>query len=321
MTPRRRILALLLLAGAALPVGCRDQVADTRQPTTQPYKGPTLTLAEFAQAVNARNENLPSLWARHYYEATIFDDKGRSHFVNGDGALLYRRPQSMLLVGTKPAAGRVFEIGSTDEEYWLKVVPEMDSMWWGRYEHLGKPCVQKVPIAPNQVFEVLGVGTFNTDFTALPAPVIRFNDAADVYMLVWVGRMSDRYAAVKEVWYDRKTLLPTFVVLFDENGRPQLRANLRNHRPVEVEDVPRERWPVVATRYELFFPDTGTKMAFDLSEMEPCRNGVPCRRGIVFPGVEEAGVSKVIQLDQPCDNQRPQDNPNPQTPAAAAAGR
>jgi hypothetical protein len=301
----RRLLPLVLLAAAAVPAGCAPTRVDTTtHVATRPYEGPILPLPEFVAQVNARNENLPTLWARHYYEANIVDDRGEKHFVNGDGNLLYKRPRGMLLVGTKPALGRVFEIGSTEDVYWLKVSEQLDTMWWGRYENLGKPCVQKVPIDPSQVFEVLGVSTFNTDLTALPAPVLRYNDAQDCYMLVWVGRLADRYVAIKEVWYERKTLLPTMVILFDENGRPQLRASLSGHKAVEVADVPRERWPMVATKYRLFFPDTGTTMSFELTDMEPCHNGVPCRRGISFPGPQNAGVNKVIQLDQACDSQK-----------------
>ena len=61
----------------------------------------------------------------------------------------------------------------------------------------------------------------------------------------------------------------------------------------------------MATSYKLYFPDTGTKMSLDLSELKPEVNGVPTRRGIVFPGetAEEAGVAKVIQLDQECEKQ------------------
>jgi hypothetical protein len=211
----------------------------------------------------------------------------------------------MLLAGTKPGIGRVFEIGSTPDRYWLKVVPEMDSMWWGKHEHAGKPCVRPVPIPPGGVLEVLGVGTFNTSFAALPAPVMRFNNDADAYMFVWVApaRGPDRFVATKEIWYDRKTLLPKLVIIFDENGRVQLRAILDAHQPVEVADLPRAQWPMVATSFKLLFPETGTKMSFNLSDLTVDRNGIPARRGIAFPDLEQAGVARVIQLDEACDRE------------------
>ena len=65
---------------------------------------------------------------------------------------------------------------------------------------------------------------------------------------------------------------------------------------------PKEKWPWVATDYKLYFPENGSKISFALSDMVLCKNGVPCRKGIVFPGStrEEAGVERVIQLDEGC---------------------
>jgi hypothetical protein len=308
-----RNLCLILLFGvpALLALGCQSKGDKGRLPRTRPWTGPTQTMAQVVQEINANNLRLPTLWARHTFEATIVDENRQGHFVNGDGAILYRSPQAergrgMLVVGDKPILGRIFEIGSTEERYWLKVAERLDTMWYGSYEHLGKPCVQKVPIPPALVAEVLGVGTFGTDFTQFPAPVMRFNPDAHAYMFVWVVPQTNpsRLAAQKEIWYDRVTKRPTMVILFDENGRVQLRAHLSRHRQVDVEDtnLPPERRPWVATIYRLYFPENGSKMSFDLSEVRLSNKGVPDRRGIVFPGEnpDDAGVSKVIQLDKDC---------------------
>lgn len=307
-----RPLCLILLFGVPglLLLGCQPTRRDTGA-TTRPWTGPTQTLAQVVQEINANNLRLPTLWARvNYFEATIVDEKGKGHFVNGDGVILYRSEQAergrgMQVVGNK-AFGQIFEIGSTEERYWLKVAEPLDTMWYGSYEHLGKPCVQKVPIQPALVAEVLGIGTFGTDFTQFPAPVMRFNPDAHAYMFVWVVPQASpsRLAAQKEIWYDRVTKRPTMVILFDENGRVQLRAHLSRHQQVDVEDenLPAERRPWVATMYRLYFPENGSKMNFDLSEVRLSRRGVPDRRGIVFPGAtpDDAGVAKVIQLDKDC---------------------
>src|SRR5688572_4854527 len=57
----------------------------------QMYLGPTEPMRDVVQAINQNNDRLPSLWSRGYFEASIVD-QGRSHFVNGDLLLLYRRP-------------------------------------------------------------------------------------------------------------------------------------------------------------------------------------------------------------------------------------
>jgi len=300
MRSRITILALVLLIAGCAP---RQQPAARKV-----YDGPTDPTITVVQAINRNNQQLPTLWARHYYEVNFVDPKTKqANFVNGDGALLYREPLGFRFVGKKLVED-AFEIGSTDEHYWLKVKANADTLYYGEQKHAGKPCVRQVPVPPNAVLEVLGIGTIGTDFTQLPTPVMRFNPDADAYMFVWVataggaGAGPQRLAAQREVWYDRQTKLPTLVILFDANGRPVLRARLSAHKPVEIADQPSESWPKIATDYKLYFPDSGSTMSFQLEDVRLDRNGVPSRRGIVFPGStpQEAGVREVIKLDQDC---------------------
>ncbi|CAA9395436.1 MAG: hypothetical protein AVDCRST_MAG64-1512 [uncultured Phycisphaerae bacterium] len=295
---------VLALAFASILTGCGPRARVAAGGTAGPYTGPTQTMAEVVNEINANNGALPTLWARHYFEANLVDADGRRQFVNGEGVLLYKQPRGMRLVGTKAAAGNVFEIGSDEERYWLSMTPPNDRsrMWWGWYRNLGKPCVdtRSLPIRPDLVLQVLGVATIDTNFMAPPVPTMRFNGDpnADAYVFVWNVPLGDRWAAQKEIWYDRATKRPRLVVLFDDHGRVVLRARLLNHRRLEIDGVPPERSPEVARRYELFFPDTGSTMTFDLDEVAPERRGVPTRRGIAFP--ENPKVDEVIQLDEAC---------------------
>src|SRR5687767_13598795 len=115
----------LLILGMMI-VGCRSI---ERPAKPKGYYGPTETMSEVVEAINQNNQQIPTLWATHDFEATIIDEKKKSHFVNGDGVLLYTSPKQMRLVGKKEI-GRVFEIGSDAENYWLTVVPSVDTMWW-----------------------------------------------------------------------------------------------------------------------------------------------------------------------------------------------
>jgi hypothetical protein len=71
---------------------------------------------------------------------------------------------------------------------------------------------------------------------------------------------------------------------------------------VEDTDLPPQKRPWVATAYRLYFPENGSKMDFDLTDVRLSNKGVPDKRGIVFPGdaPADAGVAKVIQLDKDC---------------------
>ena len=153
---RNPFIPTLLLAACLLPfAGCRGGGTTAPGRTTSSRSSPSPWRRSSGRSTPTTPQ-LPTLWARHYYEVNLVDDKKKSHFVNGEGVLMYRRPMGMRLVGTKPLAGTVFELGSTEEKYWLKLVPEVDTMWYGDYANLGKPCVQSIPIQPNMVFEVLG---------------------------------------------------------------------------------------------------------------------------------------------------------------------
>ena len=276
--------------------GCRP---DRVQKTTS-YFGPTETMEEVTRAINANNAVVPTLWSRIEFEAKTADD-----FVRTDGVLLYKSPRSMRLAGTREFVdGSVFEVGSTDERYWMSISPpgQPSRMWWGLHQNIGKPCVdtRQLPIRPDLVLEVLGLSMFNTNFLEPPVPVMRFNPETRAYMFIWNAPTANRWIAQKEIWYDMDSKLPTRVFLFDPNGRVVLRARLSGHEPVEVPETPREKWPKVARSFDLFFPDTGATMSLVLKpgEVQLENKGIPTRRGIQFP--KEAKFDEIIQLDKDC---------------------
>ena len=178
---------------------------------------------------------------------------------------------------------------------------DADTMWWGSYDENGNTSAdtRQMPIQPQLLLEVLGVGVIDEDLTRQPFPVMRFNNDADAYMFVWNVRVPDRFVAQKEVWYDRQTKLPMKVLLFDANGRVVLRADLSKHQPVEVEGAPKEEWPKVATNCRLYFPDSGTSMMFELNDLSLRHGGAPNDRSFVFPN--EPGVNHVVQVDRQAD--------------------
>lgn len=287
----RAVFAALAIGGALCAAcGCRP----TRQPEVAGYFGPTETLVDVVEAVNANNRQIPTLWAKGYFEATIVDDRKRKQFVNGDAILLLRKPHEFKLVGRKDVAGQVFELGTTDNEYWMVVRPEADTLWWGAYDRLADADPSLIPVRPDLLMQVLAVGDLPSDLSRDPAPVLRFNNDADAYMIVWVVRTPSRLIAQREVWYDRQTKRPKLVLLFDENGRIVVRAYLSDHRPVgQAGDA-----PTVAARYQLFFPESGARLELTLNDIRLSSNGVPRDGSIRFPG-DGAGVSNIVRVDEP----------------------
>ena len=292
---------MTLLCVCLLLCSCAHNNVATNKP--HPYLGPTQPMADVVDAINQNNRKLPTLWASiasNGLEASIVDDHGKRHNEVLGGTVLYRAPQEVLLVGRHDVAGVVVLLGSNKENYWLIAKdPGPDTAWWGRYKYLGKECAQPIPIRPDLVMEVLGVGAINTNFNEMPVPVMRFNNDADAYMFVWHRHLPDRWYAVKEVWYDRQTKLPKLVLLFDADGRVLLRAYLAQHRTVQLENTPKEQWPRVATDYRLYFPDSGSKLHIRLDDVRLSYKNKPDDRSFNF-NPRTAGVSKVIQLDEAC---------------------
>src|SRR5258706_10085905 len=136
---RRPILISLFPILTLFLAGCPHP-----RPTTG-YFGPTSTMYEVARDVNANNAGITTLWSDHSFRAWIHDDKHKEHYVDGDGVLLYRKipekPDELLIQG-KSIIGNIFEMGSSsgpEAQYWVAVIPQIATEWWGYYKNLGKP--------------------------------------------------------------------------------------------------------------------------------------------------------------------------------------
>jgi len=69
---------------------------------------------------------------------------------------------------------------------------------------------------------------------------------------------------------------------------------------VEVADQPQDKWPRIATRYDLLFPETKSTMLLKLSDMAlVSKTGHPKAGTIVFK--DDPEVTKVIQVDETCE--------------------
>ena len=286
--------------------GCKPT---TKPPDTKPaYTGPTLKLSQLVGQINATTARLPTLWAGGTFDADVADPAtpGRTQYVNGQIRLLYQEPMDLRLIGRKDIAGQVFDVASNKELYWLQVGGDVDTLWYGRHALADAADLRELPIRPDLLIDVLGVNRIDPDLLKPPLPVMRFNPDADAYMLTFDVRKSDHWAAEKEVWYDRQTLLPRLVLLFDADGRIVLRAYLSNPKPVDGTAAPDSAGPpaMLASTYQLYFPDTGSRLRIDLSDLALSRNRAPNAASFRFPG-DKSGAKRAIDVDAPPPSQRP----------------
>ena len=283
--------------------GCCTQPKPTDRAV---YRGPTESMDSVIQQINHNNARIPTLWTQLDYSATFVNlEKKTTDTVSGDGGLIYARPAALLLTGNKDVAGQVFQLGSNDTEFWVKLRSSADTYnyWWGHYANLGKPGCESIPIRPDLIVQVLGVGLYPSNLLQIPVPVMRFDNENDVYIFDLNARNVDRWETLEEIWYDRQTKLPLRVLLYDDNGRVTLKANLSQHTPVETANLPREQWPKVARHYDLFFPDTGSQISFDFLNDPELQH--QARHSLVpnadsFKREEPDDNTKVIQIDKGC---------------------
>jgi hypothetical protein len=252
--------------------------------------GPTEPMWKVVEAVNQNNASITSLRAAHSYDALIYDQQGKSHQFSGDGYLLFRKPDDLLLTA-KVLTEEAFTVGSNADRYWF-TVPRQNTMWWGLKSNFTAEKARDIPIRPDLLLEVLGILDIDTNFKQPPVPTMRFNSDACAYMFVWNAPLPDRWIAVKEVWYDYQTKLPRLVLLFDENGRVILRAYLSDHKPVEGTSGK------IAHEFRLYFPENKSQMTFRLRDVRNTikqRNvTIPNDASFAFP--EEPGVDKLIEI-------------------------
>ncbi len=291
---RRAPLVVLLLAIGLGGCAARGPAA----PVQEFYAGPTLTMPQLLSRLREHNAMLSTLYARHYTQGDVFDSEAnRLRFINAEGDLFYRKPDQIWVRGKKGPVD-VLEVGSDGQRYWMTDF-STNTHWWGTYAHVQRAGSGRIPIRPDVLLEVIGVGDIDDDMERTPVPTLRFNNDLDVYMVVWNSRMPEHWYAQKEIWYDRRSLLPLKVVLYDPAGRVIVRANLTEHRAVEIADTPEARWPKVATRYDLLLPETLSRISIEFRQMMlRTRTGQPKEGLIRYP--EEPGVpaDRVIRMDE-----------------------
>ena len=298
--PERGAWRVVRGACVAVLIGLAGCTPTKPSPPPPIYAGRTLTLRQVVAGVNDNNSRLPTLWGDGSFEASVVDPKrpGRSQFVNGQVRLLYRAPTDLRLIGRKDIAGQVFDIASNKDLYWLEIGGDTDTLWYGRHELAGSADMRELPIRPDLLLDVLGVKPLDPNLLAQPVPVLRYNSDADAYMVTFDVRAPDRWAAQKEVWYDRATLLPRLVLLFDPDGRIVLRAYLSNHRPVEGTAEGGTAPARLAGTYQILFPDSGSTLAINLKQVALGRNRAPNDASFVFPG-EKSKAKRIVPIDEP----------------------
>lgn len=104
------------------------------------------------------------------------------------GTLRYKKPRDLIVLLRHGLAGEVLQAGSNDDEYWLWIRPEVNTLWWGQHTAPGpvvfssrpasRPAridddLEHIPIRPDHLLDVLGLADLPLDTTGMRGPVYR----------------------------------------------------------------------------------------------------------------------------------------------------
>lgn len=278
-------------------VGCLALLPVVGCCTTPPAREPPpwLTLPEVVSYVNANNVPLNFGLKAHDVRAEV---TLAEHAYVLDGVMLLFKPAHFFLQLTDPFGNTVMELGTNGREYWLWVKPEMDKLWWGKHEHLDKPCAMSMPIRPDHLMEALGVADLPFDTRGPAGPALRVTPQRnELYFL----RATDEGQVFirKEFRVDRwAPFLIREVVHRARDGRVLLHTGLSDYGPVRSESAAgpmmarelRLEWPLEKSSIRLRI---GTWRRLDLVDADA--------EAFVFPLADGMTFRTVEQIDRACE--------------------
>jgi hypothetical protein len=208
------VLALVLAAGCG---------------PTRTLSGPMPPPLDPGQVIDAHNawaDSIQHLWSRAAITIALpdLDKPSDRQTFDVDGHLFLVKPDNMLLRG-QILGQEVFQVGMNDDRFWVIVRPK--SMGWtGRR---GGPGERRFVLSPSDLMMALGLYSVNLESGDSAA----FHVGASQYILVQHIDTPDHRELLRKTWFDRRTLRPVRVDLFDDLGRPLFMSELLAYETIE----------------------------------------------------------------------------------------
>ena len=304
----RRICVLILAAGCAALCGCPPPEIKTSTPTTPRAS------REIVDRINANNERIdqPLYASPAHVVAQMVDDRGTPHRYSLDGSLLVRTPHDFRLDLRHPIGEQVMQVAANAETFWLWVKPEVSTYWWGRFDNVGKPCADPMPLRPEQLAEVLGMRVLPLPGSGAIGPARLYGEQYD--RLLYFGSGGGLYSIDREYWVERTPPYMVRLILFrDAFGRRAMNANLDDYRPAWPDG------PLVAHKISIDWPPSsgGTEGGKLLLTIDNWQASPPISRRAFVRPESPPGIERQVQVDRNCDT--PTSRPS-ETPPAAPSG-
>ena len=295
----RRFAALFLwtgtlLGGTGCPPSPREPVVEDR-----PTPPPPRELREIIAAIEANTARLDrALWSNNVLVTARFEDEeGKDHVYNLDSNLFFQRPRNFRM-DLRPGLGdQVMQIGSNERDYWVWIEADLNRMAWGRHEYVGRPCVKRIIVRPDELIAALGVGGLPDSSTGLHGPIRRYGKKYDI--LRYDRRQPEgEWLLDRDYWIERVSPYQIRLIrVFDGFGRVTMSAFLEDFRAAWDEG------PSVAHAINVIWPERG-KFTMRIGSL----------RGIAHEEVKSGSFDRppldrlppnvranVLQVDSDCD--------------------
>ena len=270
--PWHTAIGLLLLLAAGCGPARRPQAL-----ALAPVLSPDKVLA----AHNAWADSIQHIWSRAavLLNFPTIDTRADRMQQDLDGHLFVVKPDRLYLHG-QVLGQEVFVTGMNAETYWLWIRPKVNTVWVGAR---GGPSERRFVVSPEDLMSALGL--FRIDLKPGEPAVFTAQDRC--YFLSEERQTGAARVPSRRIWFDRVTLRPARVDLYDESGKCLLMAELLKYERVGGADV--------CTVYRArFYGDREVDLVLQLSavSLEKAPN----------PKVFEYRVppgAKVIDIDKP----------------------
>lgn len=229
---RMRLRAFTRVGILIALAGCGPKPSD---PIVEPQPLDDSSMSVVITRVNANAAGMDFLLRAGGVRATgEYERNNRHETFDLNGVMLFRRPRDLYL--KLDHLGPAIEAGSNEQEFWFWEKLGDQRYSWGRHDAMGDQFNTDIPLRPDLLADVLGLGD-------LPDPttnkdVLMWKDT-DRYGLIFQSRdVENRAYITKRVDIDRSPpYLVKLITYLRRDGQPIMQAELSEYKQVTSSSV------------------------------------------------------------------------------------
>jgi hypothetical protein len=240
------------------------------------------SIAEAAAILSLQRQNVQPLQAGANCVFHYTDDTGKPQSKEVKAvAVRFVPPDRVLFRGS--VFGDVVGFGANENEFWLRVKPDLDSYWWGTRDQ-AEQCHETLLINPYNVIEALGTVEVNTAWQ------LSYRDGSDILTL-----SGDDGTLIKRVFVDACDSLVRRIEYFDGEGLLKAAADLSDYTAGEQGLIVPSA--IAVTQYRYGIPEGSVEIT--LKQIRPFVPQDKHRRLFERPGRE--GFEHLYRLNEHCE--------------------